>query len=151
MKQLALAVFFLLQGILYAQTSEEEAVRETIVTFFKGFHNRDSLVIKQTVSDSIVLQTIAHDKSGKSYVKSEEFGSFLKSISSIPESTHFQEVIKKYSIQIDGPMANAWTDYEFILNDTFHHCGVNSFQLFNDGQSWKIIYLIDTRRIDNCE
>ena len=34
----------------------------------------------------------------------------------------------------------------FGLMDNFSHCGVNSFQLFNDNGQWKIIYLIDTRR-----
>ncbi|MCJ7467158.1 MAG: nuclear transport factor 2 family protein [Maribacter sp.] len=151
MKQISLGLFLIFQVILNAQTSENEAIRKTIETFFEGFHNQDSLLIKQTVSEAIVLQTIARDPAGKSFVKTENFGDFLKAIVGIPETTHFRELIKEYSIQIDGPMANAWTRYEFILNDTFHHCGVNSFQLFNDGQGWKIIYLIDTRRNENCE
>ena len=62
----------------------------------------------------------------------------------------WDERLLDYSIQVDGNMANAWTPYEFWLNDTFCHCGVNSFQLFKDVAQWKIIYLIDTRRRSNC-
>jgi hypothetical protein len=56
-----------------------------------------------------------------------------------------------YNIQIDGAMANAWTSYEFWVNGSFSHCGVNSFQLFKDEGAWKIIYLIDTRRKEGCQ
>ncbi|UWX56421.1 hypothetical protein NYZ99_09635 [Maribacter litopenaei] len=56
-----------------------------------------------------------------------------------------------YSIQIDGAMANAWTPYEFRINDNFSHCGVNSFQMVKLEGEWKIIYLIDTRRKEGCE
>jgi len=84
-------------------------------------------------------------------MRSEDMDDLIKSIVSIPDSVNFQEKIKSYSIRIDGAMANAWTPYEFWINDNFSHCGVNSFQLFNDGEGWKVIYLIDTRRRDDCE
>lgn len=61
------------------------------------------------------------------------------------------EQLLDYNIQVDGNMANAWTPYEFWYNGTFSHCGVNSFQLFNDAGTWKIIYLIDTRRREGCD
>ena len=70
---------------------------------------------------------------------------------SVSKDIVLQTIGKTYNIQIDGPMANAWTNYEFWVNDSFSHCGVNSFQLFNDQGSWKIIYLIDTRRKEGCD
>ena len=47
-------------------------------------------------------------------------------------------------------MANAWAPYEFYINSEFSHCGINSFQLIKIEGNWKIIYIIDTRRKDNC-
>lgn len=151
MKTYILLTLLLISANLSAQKSEIEKVRSTIEKFFEGFHNQDSSLIKQTTSKNIIMQTIAKDSLGNDFVLNEDFSKFLKSIVGIPESTKFKEVIKDYSIQIDGPMANAWTTYEFWLNDNFHHCGVNSFQLFKEDSQWKIIYLIDTRRKDNCE
>ncbi|TFG74104.1 MAG: nuclear transport factor 2 family protein [Flavobacteriales bacterium] len=142
-------VFWVSQGS--AQESEKEAVKKTIETFFEGFHRQDSLMIRQTVDQNIILQTIGNDSLGNVIVHTEVFSDFLKSIVSIPDSTLFQEVIKSFSIQVDGPMANAWTPYDFMLNGSFHHCGVNSFQLVKDHEQWNIIYLIDTRRKDGCE
>ncbi len=135
-----------------AQDSEKAVVQKTIEIFFDGFHNQDSIQIKKTVSSAILLQTITQDESGNVLVKTQDFSDFLKSIVGIPKTTKFEEFIKDYSIQIDGPMANAWTSYEFRIDDTFHHCGVNSFQLVKDSEKgWQIIYLIDTRRKEDCE
>ena len=136
---------------LSAQKSDKEKVQGIIETFFEGFHKQDSLIIKQTVMTGIILQTITKDNEGHDYVKFERFSNFLGSIVGIPKNIKFQETIKSYAIQVDGKMAHAWIPYEFKVNDTLSHCGVNSFQLFKEGEDWKIIYLIDTRRKIGCE
>lgn len=151
MKRLLLFGILLISVNTAAQDSEKYAVQKTIEAFFEGFHQQDSTTIKETVAKEVLLQTIAKDSLGKDYVRTEDFSKFIKSIVGIPETTKFQETIKSYSIQVDGPMANAWTAYEFHVNDKFSHCGVNSFQLVKQEDGWKIIYLIDTRRKEGCE
>lgn len=151
MRYILMVVLSVVFGNLTAQESEKVAVQKAIETFFEGFHKQDSIQIKSTVSNAILLQTIAQDESGNVKVKNQDFSGFLKSVVGIPKTTKFKEIIKEFSIQIDGPMANAWTPYEFRIDDTFHHCGVNSFQLVNDAdKGWQIVYLIDTRRKENC-
>ncbi|PKA96566.1 hypothetical protein B0O79_0203 [Flavobacteriaceae bacterium MAR_2009_75] len=150
--RILLVLSFILVSIgSWSQDSEVMEVQNTIEKFFDGFHAQDSVQIKQTVSDSIIIQTIAMDDMDNPMVKSKNLNEFLKSIVAIPKSTKFEEAITNYSIQIDGPMANAWTDYKFYLDGKFHHCGVNSFQLIKDlEKGWQIIYVIDTRRKTNC-
>tara|TARA_R110000744_G_scaffold335270_1_gene440598 strand:+ start:124 stop:588 length:465 start_codon:yes stop_codon:yes gene_type:complete len=143
-------IFGLMNLVALAQTEEEMQVKQNIIEFFDAFHAKDSIAMKKTVYPSILLQTIGVNKEGKSVLKTENFEDLVKSIISIPDSTNFEERILSYSIQIDGNMANAWTPYEFWINDKFHHCGVNSFQLFREENAWKIIYLIDTRRKSDC-
>ncbi len=140
----------LLTGSLRAQDSASLEVQHTIERFFEGFHQKDSAIIKSTTAESPILQTIAVSGSGDTSVKTQDYPAFLRSVCSIPDTLAFREVIKDYKISIDGPMANAWTPYEFWLNEKFSHCGVNSFQLVRKKEGWKIIYLIDTRRKDNC-
>ena len=143
-------IFGLINLVALAQTEEEIQVKQNIIEFFDAFHAKDSIAMKKTVYPSILLQTIGVNNEGKSVLKTENFNDLVKSIISIPDSTNFQERIKSYSIQTDGNMANAWTPYEFWINNEFHHCGVNSFQLFREENKWKIIYLIDTRRKSDC-
>ncbi len=135
----------------FGQTDHKTEVRKTIETFFKGFHDQDSLTIKSVVGEEIRLQTMGHDRDGKSRLRTDSFTQFLKSITSIPDSLDFREELLDFDIRTDGPMANAWTPYRFWINGELSHCGVNSFQLFHDGQGWKIIYLADTRRRKDCE
>ncbi|MEM9000858.1 MAG: nuclear transport factor 2 family protein [Bacteroidota bacterium] len=139
---------FLLQGL--AQDVEKAAVKKIITTFFEGFHKQDSSLIKSTVADAMVLQTTARSKEGKTLFRTDDFGKFLKSIVSIPDSVEFEEKLTSFSIQVDRTMANAWVGYEFWLNNEFSHCGINSFQLIDFDGEWKIIYLIDTRGRAGC-
>jgi hypothetical protein len=132
------------------QNNEKEEVKKAVDIFFEGFHNQDSTLIKRSTSPAIIMQTIGRDKGGASVVKTSDFSNFLKSIVSIPDTTNFREKLLSYQIQIDGSMANAWTPYEFWINDTLSHCGVNSFQLHKQDGVWKIIYIIDTRRREDC-
>ncbi|RYZ94279.1 MAG: hypothetical protein EOP47_28140, partial [Sphingobacteriaceae bacterium] len=53
-------------------------------------------------------------------------------------------------IKIDGELASVWTPYKFYLGDKFSHCGINFFQLMKMATGWKVIYIVDTRRKDNC-
>ncbi|KKN27071.1 hypothetical protein LCGC14_0868360 [marine sediment metagenome] len=102
------------------------------------------------VYENVVMQRITIDATGKASIREQDFDEFLKALVSIPKTVTFKETIKSYSIQIDGPMANVWTPYEFSRDGKVDHCGVNSFQLFKDGENWKIIYIIDTGLKDGC-
>ena len=141
----------LFASIVNAQSAEESEVKKSVETFFKGFHEQDSLVIKATVDQEIRLQTMGRDKEGNSRLRTDSFSEFLKSIVSIPDSINYREELLDIKVRIDGPMAHAWTPYRFWINGELSHCGVNSFQLFHDGSNWKIIYLADTRRREQCE
>lgn len=151
MGRIVLVVFILSLNNMVAQDSEKAAIQRTIEAFFDGFHKQDSMLVKQTVSQDVIIQTIGINTEGKNVVRNEDFGKFLNSIVGIPDSIQFQEKLMSFNIQVDGAMANVWTPYEFWLNSEFHHCGVNSFQLFKDQNAWKIIYLIDTRKKENCQ
>jgi len=139
-----------ISSLLIAQNNEKENIKKAVELFFDGFHNQDSTLIKSTTSTGIIMQTIGRDKEGTSVVKTSDFNNFLKSIVSIPDTTKFREKLLSFQIQVDGSMANAWTPYEFWINDTLSHCGVNSFQLHKQDGTWKIIYIIDTRRREDC-
>ncbi|MRX65958.1 nuclear transport factor 2 family protein [Maribacter luteus] len=151
MKKFAPLILFLIYLNVSAQNTVQSEVQKTIEAFFFGFHAKDSSLIKKTVSENVIIQTIGRAKDGSGILMTEDFGEFLRSIESIPDSVDFKERLLSIKIQVDGSMANAWTPYEFWYNGSLSHCGVNSFQLFKDKGEWKIIYLIDTRRKEGCD
>lgn len=146
-------IFFIFFGIpLHAQqVSDEEALRQTVETFFEGFHEQDSIKLKSVVADSLILQSLATNAEGESLLHTDTFRDFLKAITAIPPENTFREVLHSFSFRSDGSMANVWTPYTFYFNGKRSHCGVNSFQLLKEEGKWKIFYLVDTRRRGDCE
>jgi len=146
---LVFCVFFFTESL--SAQSEKEDIKKVIKLFFKGLQNGDTLTLKKTIAQDIVLQTTFINKEGASELRTEDAGNFLKALASKKPEDNWQEKLESYTIQVDGNMANVWTPYKFYLNYKFSHCGVNSFQLFNNGEKWVIIYLIDTRRRLGCD
>jgi hypothetical protein len=140
----------LLTSVVFAQEDENAKVKATINTFFEGFHKGDTILVKSVMMDKMLLQTTYKTKEGNNVLVSEESSKLMSAIANRPNDQKWDERLLTYNIQVDGIMAHVWTPYEFWFNDEFSHCGVNSFQLFNDNGHWKIIYLIDTRRQEGC-
>lgn len=130
----------------FSQTSEESLIKASINDLFDGMKTSDSSKVSKAFSKNAVLQTIA--KNGE--VKSENIKDFASSIYKA-EKGSLEEKITFSNILIDGNLASVWTPYEFYYKGQFSHCGVNSFQLVKSNNEWKIQYIIDTRRKDNCK
>lgn len=136
----------------FAQNQAEEDTKKVIETFFEAFHKGDTTLLKSTLYDKVTMQTVYKNKEGKDiFVDEGGPEKLIKAIGERPDDQRWEERLLDFVIKVDGNMANVWTPYEFWFNGTFSHCGVNSFQLFHDNGTWKIIYLIDTRRRKGCE
>lgn len=141
MKRIVPLLALFITTLLSAQESD---VKKTITTFFEGMHTADTLKIKSVCNDTMILQSIS-ETNGEGSLTTDTVEEFYKSIATIPSNIKIEERLLRYDIQIDGAMAHVWTPYEFYVNDRLSHSGVNSFTLFNDNGTWKIIYIIDTR------
>ena len=63
-----------------------------------------------------------------------------------PHKEQWDERIYDVKIQVDGPLATAWTPYKFYFGENFSHCGVNAFTLIKTDDGWKISGITDKRR-----
>lgn len=132
-----------------AQT-DDDAVKTTINALFDGMRKSDSAALQSVFADGAMMQTIVKTKDGKTVVRSETVQNFIAAVSK-PHEKLYDERIVFGTIKIDGDLASVWTPYKFYLGDQFSHCGVNSFQLVKMDGAWKVVYIIDTRRKQNCE
>ena len=128
--------------------SSIDSVKMVINNFFTAMNMSDKEALTNTLADSAVLQTIIN-RQGKVQVKNESVPAFINSISALPKGAAEERITFK-SVMTDGDLASAWTPYQFYFKGKFSHCGVNSFQLIRVNGSWKIQYIIDTRRKTNC-
>ncbi len=152
-------LFFAFLSTGYAQkevpkdesTRYQKEVKATILEFFEGFHSGDTAKMKKTIDPNIAIQTIAKNKAGELKTVKVAVEKLLGAIQNRPADQKWDERLLLFKIDADANIANAWTPYEFYLNGNFSHCGVNVFQLYNDGNSWKIIALADTRKREGCK
>jgi Putative lumazine-binding len=131
-----------------SQTAED-SVKAVIDKMFTGMKNADVALLKSSFADSMILQTIARDKEGNLTVRNEPASDFIDFISK-ESPGNADERITFDVVKVDGPLAIAWTPYNFYYKEKFSHCGVNSFQLVRFSDGWKIQYIIDTRRKQGC-
>ena len=127
----------------------EEAVKKPIMLLFDGMRKSDSLMLKAAFAPDAILQTVTKNKEGKVKVHQEKIQEFITAVSQ-PHSEVYDERISFDMIRIDSNLATVWTPYKFYVGEKYSHCGVNSFQLVRFNGEWKIQYLIDTRRKENC-
>lgn len=147
--------FFIVLTLILSATnaqsqSPEDSVKSVINNMFAAMKNADGVMLKSVFSDSIVFQTIARNKEGATVVRTESPAGFIEQISKASTGS-LDERISFETVKVDGPLAIAWTPYNFYYNGQFSHCGVNSFQLVRFNGVWKIQYIIDTRRKQGCK
>ena len=133
------------------QTDEKKAVQTAIEQFFQGIHKGNIPYLEKTMHKEIKLQTTYTNGKGENILRTDDLAGLMKFAKSIKPTDDYFEKILSYEILIDGTLASVWTPYEFYNKKKFSHCGVNSFQLFNNNGNWEIIYLIDTRRKNDCK
>lgn len=130
--------------------SAEDSVRNVINKMFSGMREADTAMIKSCFADSMIMQTISRNKEGNLIVRNESPSGFISFIAKETKG-NADERISFETVKIDGPLAMAWTPYNFYYKGQFSHCGVNSFLLIRFNGEWKIQYLVDTRRRQGCK
>ncbi|WP_324026930.1 nuclear transport factor 2 family protein [Maribacter sp. BPC-D8] len=150
MKYIYVLIALFACSLVNAQIEEEVKDKYAVETFFYAFNGKNESAIKRVVDTDNKMQTVNLNTVGNMVVQNTNFNDLVSFMITTPDSIPFHEKILDYKIQIDGGMAHVWAPYEFWYNEEFSHCGVNSFQLFKDKGAWKIIYLVDTRRKEEC-
>ena len=157
MKRLITFIFIIHFLSLFAQEDnissgsieeKKKEVSSVINKFFAAMKDGDSAIVHSLFHPAARLMS-AFSKEGSPVLVEETINEFLKKLGT-PHEKVWDERIHNLDIQINENLASAWMDYSFYLGDKLHHCGVNSFQLFQTSIGWKIIQITDTRQTDNC-
>ena len=138
-------IFLLISSFSFAQNSTEKEVVKPIESLFKAMKSADSIGVKNAFSSSAMMQTFGKNNE----IRTEKVEGFAKQVGAAKVGD-LDESFTISNVLVDGNMASVWVPYQFYYKGNFSHCGVNSFQLAKLNNEWKIQYIIDTRRKDNC-
>ena len=137
--------FLLISSFSFAQNTSEKEIIKPIENLFNAMKSADSLGVKNAFSGSAIMQTFGKNQE----IRTDKVEDFAKQVGA-SQAGDLDERITISKILVDGNMASVWVPYQFYYKGNFSHCGVNSFQLAKINNEWKIQYIIDTRRKDNC-
>lgn len=137
--------FLLISSFSFAQNTSEKEIIKPIENLFNAMKSADSLGVKNAFSGSAIMQTFGKNQE----IRTNKVEDFAKQVGA-SKAGDLDERFTISKILVDGNMASVWVPYQFYYKGNFSHCGVNSFQLAKINNEWKIQYIIDTRRKDNC-
>ncbi|MGN7756692.1 nuclear transport factor 2 family protein [Chryseobacterium sp. 22532] len=138
-----IAVVLLFGTFCFGQHNQE--IEKPVRDLFLGMKNADPELMKSAFAEGAILQSIAKDGT----VKNENVQEFIASVSKFSKGDLDERIVID-AVHTDGGLASVFTPYSFFFKGKFSHCGANSFQLVKQQNDWKIQYIIDTRRKENC-
>ena len=133
-----------LQANSQETSNQNEQIMLPIMSLFDGMRESDA----PKVRSAFASQAIIH-RAHSSLREDTTVDNFAKAVASKGDAI-WDEKIWDIQINTEDNLASVWTQFGFVLNGSLSHCGVNSFQLYKFEDGWKIIYLVDTFRQDNC-
>ena len=137
--------FLLISSFSFAQNTSEKEIIKPIENLFNAMKSADSLGVKNAFSNSAIMQTFSKNQE----IRTDKVEDFAKQVGA-SQAGDLDERFTISKILVDGNMASVWVPYRFYYKGNYSHCGVNSFQLAKLNNEWKIQYIIDTRRKENC-
>jgi len=127
----------------------ETAVEEVVLSFFNAMRDSDSSAMEAYLANDATLHTVVVSEEGKMMLRQTEIEAFKNSVAQ-SEAGSLDEQLTSLTVHMDGNLSTAWMDYNFYYNGEFSHCGVNTMNLIQTEEGWKIFSIVDTRRTEGC-
>lgn len=145
----AITIFISLSA--FAQNDQDDAIRITgiIQDVFDGMRESDTTKMAPYMHPNVKMQSLNADGNGNKVSQLNTAQGWLNAVAN-NKGEVWNEQVDNLQIFTDGAIATAWMDYKFYLGEKLSHCGTNSFQFIKIDEKWKIIYIIDSRKTNNC-
>lgn len=143
------AFFISISAFAQDHQSDSAAIAHIIQNVFDGMRESDTSKMAPYMHQNVKMQSLSVDDNGNNVSQLNGASGWLNAVAK-NQGDIWNEQIENLKIRSDGAVATAWMDYKFYLGDHLSHCGINSFQFIKIDEKWKIIYIIDSRKKNNC-
>ena len=134
---------------LHAQATARDSVLATIQTFLDGMRAKDTVAMRSVVDSMTRMTLLRPTQTGGIRVVAVSAEQFVR-MASNPNQPGIDEPIRNPVVQIDGPLASVWTEYQVRREGRVSHCGFDAFHLARLDGKWKILNVSDTFRTTGC-
>jgi len=129
------------------QAAEDE-VLAVVISLFDGMRTGNAELLTSLFHpDALMTGTGMRDGSYRVTLSPPD--GWIESISSYTGG-EIDERIYGPKVEVSGPLAAVWTEYDLFVGGEFRHCGVDAFHLALTDDGWKIVHLADTRVPEGC-
>ena len=138
--------------LLSANVSASDAIEAAesplaaVAALFEAMAVHDTHTARQLIVPGAQFVVVRAD--GSSAMRDD--AGFIESRAPRPESEQ-RDRQWSHHVLVDGPMAQVWGPYDFHIDGTFSHCGVNSINLVRGADGWRVAAVTYTMRKDGCE
>ncbi len=136
-----------------ASTDEERAAVMVVVsTVFDAIAKQDPRIWRMVVlDDGLSVPAQAYREGGETKYRISRTPNDAMAARLKPDGREYRERFTATpTVLIRGPIAVVWGEYDFWIDDTFSHCGVDSIDLVKIDGEWKIVNLMWTMETENC-
>jgi hypothetical protein len=145
MKIKLFTLFLIIPVFLFGQNQklnkDEDQIKSVILKTFSAMKSVDSVALKSCFTEKALLH-ISQVRPEGTIVREVPIANFVKNVMSRKPGDMDERVLSWGPILIDHEIATAWVPYEFYLNGTFTHKGVDAFILVKVGEEYKIQTLL---------
>ena len=127
----------------------KKEIEKVITDFFDSMRESDSAGMQTFLTKDATLKTVVSGEQDSANLRQTDIAAFLNSVGQ-SEAGALDEQLISFTAHIDGKLSTAWMGYEFYYNGEFSHCGVNTMNLIQTVDGWKIFSIVDTRRQEGC-
>src|SRR5512132_1488875 len=145
-----IGVVLALQASAPAQKTDgdQAQVIAAVQSFFDAMETADAELAKKVLMPEARFFSAA-ERDGKMSVRPSTGDAFVASFSN-PNRGRTLERMWNPDVRIEGAIAQVWTPYDFHLNGTFSHCGIDAFSLVRTDEGWKIASAMWTVQRSGC-
>ncbi|MGI8961976.1 MAG: DUF4440 domain-containing protein [Bryobacteraceae bacterium] len=144
MRRALLSLFSTFAFLFAAAAPDENGAKATVQQLFDAMAAHNANAARLIFTPGAIL-TAVRPNGSVSNSTSEEFAAH---VGAAKES--WLERMWNPKVLIQGGLAVVWADYDFHLNGTFSHCGVDSVTLVNISGAWKISGIAYTMETSGC-
>ncbi|TPV94984.1 MAG: DUF4440 domain-containing protein [Myxococcales bacterium FL481] len=125
-----------------ADPAEQEIVG-TVQQLFDALRVRDVNTLERVMVPDVLL--VVADASGRRTVTRDQFIAGL-----LGSDLDIEERIWRPEVAIDGPLATLRAPYDVQVDGERSHCGTDVVQLVRDGDAWRVVSVVSSKRVTGC-
>jgi uncharacterized protein (TIGR02246 family) len=141
-------IFQFSQFALADAVADRDAVIAVVQEFFDAMTARDADKMRSMMTPDGILYGYRESTEGLQIIRPTH-DAYLENL-----ATGEGKLVERFwdpEVMVEDRLATVWTPYDFHVDGSFSHCGVNNFSMLRTDERWIITGVVFSMQRENCE